>query len=53
VESAGIWGIVSTAIAIRVGLRLPWALGSIVAWIPAADLAQNRFDRVWTILQCC
>lgn len=27
--------------------------GCLYFWIPAADLAEGRFDRVWTILQCC
>ena len=26
--------------------------GLLYFWIPAADLAEGRFDRVWTILQC-
>jgi hypothetical protein len=31
-----------------------WAdAGSLYFWIPTADLAEGRFDRVWTILQCC
>lgn len=27
--------------------------GTLYFWIPAADLEEGRFDRVWTILQCC
>jgi hypothetical protein len=27
--------------------------GFLYFWIPTADLAEGRFDRVWTILQCC
>lgn len=27
--------------------------GSLYFWIPSDDLATGRFDRVWTILQCC
>jgi hypothetical protein len=27
--------------------------GSLYFWIPTDDLATGRFDRVWTILQCC
>jgi hypothetical protein len=27
--------------------------GSLYFWLPSDDLAAGRFDRVWTILQCC
>jgi hypothetical protein len=27
--------------------------GSLYFWLPTDDLASGRFDRVWTILQCC
>ncbi|MEK7949238.1 YwqG family protein [Luteolibacter soli] len=27
--------------------------GFLYFWIPTADLAEGRFNRVWTILQCC
>jgi hypothetical protein len=28
-------------------------VGTLYFWLPSDDLASGRFDRVWTILQCC